>query len=229
MVLGAIWSGFCVPLVYGAVEQRFPGKATLKQVLTKVLVTCSILSTIGNYCTMFARRWACECLSHQFDKTASLRFEWNTPTGVVRSLRLLLATTKGCARSCNRDILEVVADDLKIWPIYDLTCYGLIPPNWRPITTSIMSSGWAMYMSAVSARESGSIDEDDEEELDGGKGEVTTTAATNLRTTQRLVRVAGGANVIATASASATETGATKTDAVESESDTDEYTDTDAT
>jgi hypothetical protein len=157
MILGAIWSGFCVPFIYGNVEKRFPGKGDLRQILTKVLVTCSILSTIGNYATMFARRAIAQYTTYQFDKTSSLRLKWFSKP--IESILLLLAILKGCFKSCNRDIVEVIVDDLKIWPLYDLTCYSIIPPAWRPITTSIMSSGWAMYMSVASAKE-----EDEEEE-----------------------------------------------------------------
>ena len=158
-VLGAIWSGFCVPFIYGTVEKTFPGKANLRQILVKVLVTCSILSTIGNYATMFARRFAAQYTAYQFDKSSSLRLKWFSKP--IESMLLFLAIFKGCFKSCNRDIMEVIVDDLKIWPLYDLTCYSIIPPNWRPITTSIMSSGWAMYMSVVSAKT-----EQDEEEKD---------------------------------------------------------------
>jgi len=156
--LGAIWSGFCVPFIYGNVEKTFPGKANLRQILIKVLVTCSILSTIGNYATMFARRFIAQYTTYQFDKKSSLRLKWwSNP---IQSTLLFLAIFKGCFRSCNRDICEVIVDDLKIWPLYDLTCYSLIPPAWRPITTSIMSSGWAMYMSIVSAKEEQEEDDD---------------------------------------------------------------------
>ena len=157
-VLGAIWSGFCVPFIYGNVERTFPGKANLRMILIKVLVTCSILSTIGNYATMYARRFAALYTTYQFDKTSSLRLKWASKP--LESVALFFAIFKGCFRSCNRDIGEVIVDDLKIWPLYDLTCYSLIPPAWRPITTSIMSSGWAMYMSVVSAKE----EEEGEEE-----------------------------------------------------------------
>jgi len=150
-VLGAIWSGFCVPFIYGNVEKSFPGKANLRQILIKVLVTCSILSTIGNYGTMFARRFIALYTMYQFDKTSSIRLKWLSRP--IESVNLFLAIFKGCFKSCNRDIAEVIVDDLKIWPLYDLACYSLIPPAWRPLTTSIMSSGWAMYMSVVSAKE----------------------------------------------------------------------------
>jgi len=167
--LGAIWSGFCVPFIYGNVEKTFPGKANLRQILIKVLVTCSILSTIGNYATMFARRFIAQYTTYQFDKNSSLRLKWfSNPT---QSTLLFLAIFRGCFKSCNRDICEVIVDDLKIWPLYDLTCYSLIPPAWRPITTSIMSSGWAMYMSIVSAKE------EQEEELDSFDVSVDASAS----------------------------------------------------
>jgi len=159
-ILGAVWSGLCVPLIYGSVERTFPGKANLRQILIKVLVTCSILSTIGNYATMFARRFIAQYTTYQFDKTSSLRLKWFSKP--IQSILLFLAIFKGCFKSSNRDIREVIVDDLKIWPLYDLMCYSLIPPAWRPITTSIMSSGWAMYMSIVSAKE-----EEDEADVSG--------------------------------------------------------------
>jgi len=150
--LGAVYSGFCVPFVYGNVERTF------RHTVTKVIVTCSILSTVGNYVTMFARRFIAQYAEHAFrSQSLSLRIQWfKQPT---ESALLFVALLKSCIRSCNRDFKEVVIDDLKIWPIHDLACFTLIQPAWRPITTSIASSGWAMYMSLVSAKDS-----DDEHE-----------------------------------------------------------------
>ena len=198
-VLGAIWSGFCVPFIYGTVEKTFPGKANIRQVLIKVLVTCSILSTLGNYVTMFARRFAAQYTTYQFDKTSSLRLKWFSKP--IESTLLFLAIFKSCFQSCNRDIGEVIVDDLKIWPLYDLTCYSLISPYWRPITTSIMSSGWAMYMSVVSAKE-----QSDEEASETSFAEPSVKIepiqvtplvplpekAASKETTNRLIRVKGG-------------------------------------
>jgi len=176
-ILGAVWSGFCVPFVYGNVEKTFPGKANLKLILTKVLVTCSILSTIGNYGTMFARRFIAQYTTYQFDKSSSLRLKWFSKP--IESILLFLAILKGCFRSCNRDIGEVIVDDLKIWPLYDLTCYSIIPPAWRPIATSIMSSGWAMYMSVASAKgEEDSCEE--EEDIAASVGASTLTLTPKL-------------------------------------------------
>jgi hypothetical protein len=202
-VLGAIWSGFCVPFIYGNVERTFPGKANLRQILVKVLVTCSILSTIGNYATMFARRFVALFTMYQFDKTSSLRLKWLSRP--IESVFLFLAIFKGCFKSCNRDIAEVIVDDLKIWPLYDLTCYSLIPPAWRPLTTSIMSSGWAMYMSVASAKEE-QEEEDYEPVVQAAassmiKPTIRVTPLTNpfqkpiaatSETTKRLIGVSGG-------------------------------------
>lgn len=203
MVLGAIWSGFCVPFIYGTVEKTFPGKANIRQILIKVLVTCSILSTIGNYATMFARRFAAQYTTYQFDKTSSFRLKWLSKP--IESSLLFLAIFKSCFHSCNRDIGEVIVDDLKIWPLYDLTCYSIIPPHWRPITTSIMSSAWAMYMSVVSAK-----DENDEESSETSVATpvaIQPTVQTKIQvtpldpfpkkaapkeTTKRIIRVKGG-------------------------------------
>lgn len=52
----------------------------------------------------------------------------------------------------NHKILDVLKDDLKVWPIYDLLCFSVIPPNLRPITTSVVSVCWHTYMSYASAK-----------------------------------------------------------------------------
>lgn len=126
--LGGVWAGAVTPAVYGFAEAKFPGRG-VKRVVLKMLVASSILSTFGNWATMFARR-AIQALP-----------------GVdgARSLR-------ECAASCNRDIGEVVRTDLKIWPLYDVLCFSLISPSWRPVVTALMSSAWATYMSIISAR-----------------------------------------------------------------------------
>ena len=96
---------------------------------------------------------------YQFNANSSLRLKWLVKP--YESILLFTAIFKGCFNSCNNDIIEIIKDDLKIWPIYDLICYSIIPPYWRPITTSIMSSGWAMYMSIVSAKHNDNNDNND--------------------------------------------------------------------
>ena len=196
--LGALYSGYAVPFVYGNVEACFPGRGNFQQICTKVLITCSILSTMGNYATLFARRFIAEALlvmanknknktnkktttststtnTHDNNNNNNNRNHLDTDTtssssfssrlkliqsqigtlfrDLVRTVLLFGRIFQNCYQSCNQDILKVIRDDLKIWPIYDFTCYSYIQPCYRPLTTSIMSSGWAMYMSIVSAKE----------------------------------------------------------------------------
>ncbi|OEU12130.1 hypothetical protein FRACYDRAFT_244390 [Fragilariopsis cylindrus CCMP1102] len=161
-ILGGLWSGYVVPFVYGNVELYYPGKTSIKQILVKVGITCSILSTVGNYLTMFIRRFVTLYIMYQFNHQSSIRLKWLTKP--YESLLLFMALFKGCFKSCNSDIMEIIIDDLKIWPLYDLTCYSIISPYWRPITTSIMSSGWAIYMSIISAREVNHKETDNEDD-----------------------------------------------------------------
>lgn len=137
-VLGCIWGGYINPLIYATVEHLIPGKS-VRLVLTKMLVTCSILSTWGNYTTMMFRKFfkqLWEGISKKEEKTQTL----------------ITNSWTDSIRSCNQDFKEVLSDDLKIWPLYDLVCYSLIPPPVRPITNALMASAWAMYMSIASAK-----------------------------------------------------------------------------
>lgn len=128
-VLGCFYAGICNPAVYNLAERLFPGVSP-KLVLTKMAVSLSILSTVGNWFTMFFRRVAKHFLE---DESASVR-----------------SILKGCWKSCNRDMAGVLKVDLKVWPLYDLLCFSLIPPTLRPITGALMASSWAMYMSIAS-------------------------------------------------------------------------------
>ena len=93
--LGAVWSGLCTPAVYHAAEPRFPGRAP-KAVVLKMLVTCAVLSTVGNRITMFARR--------------ALR----VPRGVDEASSL-----RDCARDCDRVIARAIRADLRVWSLYN--------------------------------------------------------------------------------------------------------------
>mmetsp|Transcript_9970 Transcript_9970/g.29827 ORF Transcript_9970/g.29827 Transcript_9970/m.29827 type:complete len:252 (-) Transcript_9970:91-846(-) len=126
--LGAVYSGLAVSSVYAAAETLAPGR-TPANVLKKMFFSISILSTVGNYVTMFARR-ALQVL-RGIDASDGLR---------------------GCVASCNRDIRKVVGHDLKIWPAYDILCYSAIAPAWRGVSTAFASAAWQTYMAIVSAR-----------------------------------------------------------------------------
>ena len=128
--IGAVWSGIIVPNLYTAAENILPGRSK-SRILGKMCITCGILSTGGNYITMLSRRMI------QLGRGIE-----GGPTSV-----------QDCIQSCNRDIPHVIADDLKLWPMYDIMCFSVIPPKLRAFTTAIMSSSWAMYISIVSARD----------------------------------------------------------------------------
>lgn len=131
-ILGVIWAGIANPAVYDMVERVLPGKGSVGRVLLKMSISISILSTAGNYVTMLFRRYVKQLWE---DK----------PRKPFRFL-------KDCVGSCNHDFMEVLVDDLKIWPLYDIVCYSAIPPRVRPITNALMASAWSMYMSIASAK-----------------------------------------------------------------------------
>lgn len=127
-LMGSVWAGAVLPFVYGFAEKRFPGQSPLNVVL-KMGVSCSILSTAGNYVSMLARIVLNDCTAQD----------------------LSLRCRQGI-KSANDKILDVVKDDLKVWPLYDLLCFSVIPPSLRPITTSVVSVCWHTYMSYASAK-----------------------------------------------------------------------------
>mmetsp|Transcript_33970 Transcript_33970/g.105151 ORF Transcript_33970/g.105151 Transcript_33970/m.105151 type:complete len:204 (+) Transcript_33970:170-781(+) len=128
LCLGCVWMGLCIPPVYAAAEALAPGRSPGK-VVKKMLFSCALLSTFGNWVTMFARRYL--QVLRGVDESSSFR---------------------DCVASCNRDIWPVLRVDLKIWPLYDVLCFAVIAPDWRPVATTLMSCAWQAFMSAVSAR-----------------------------------------------------------------------------
>lgn len=148
-LLGALWSGIAVPIVYDGVERLLPGhEGGMGRVLLKMVLSCSFLSTAGNYITMFFRRFVSQVCNLTTEKW---RARQTSNTASLPWLAAVRMRWVQCVASCNADFYEVLMDDLKIWPLYDIACYTCIPPFIRPITTSIMSSLWSMYMSIASA------------------------------------------------------------------------------
>ena len=129
--IGAIWSGLFVPWLYGTAESILPGK-TKRRIIGKMMICCSFLSTAGNYLTMSSRRMM----------------------QVIQKVEGGPTSFKEAIQSCNRDIGEVIIDDLRIWPAYDIMCFSLIPPSLRALTTALMTTSWQLYISVVSARPS---------------------------------------------------------------------------
>ena len=132
--IGAIWSGLVIPNLYATAESVLPGRSK-SRILGKMLITCGILSTGGNYITMLSRRMI----------------------QLMRNIEGGPTSFEDCLQSCNRDIGHVIKDDMKIWPAYDIMCFSLIPPRLRTFTTAIMSSSWAMYISIVSDKDCSTI------------------------------------------------------------------------
>ena len=140
-ILGGFWAGICTPFVYATIERFLPGAVSFQQLLLKMIISCSILSTAGNYFTLLFRRWTQQVCDFVGNKEQT-------------SFSLVKSKFRACVRHCNQDIGEVSTDDLKVWPLYDILCFAVIPPSLRPMSTALMSSLWSMYMSIVSAKTS---------------------------------------------------------------------------
>ncbi|GFH58580.1 hypothetical protein CTEN210_15056 [Chaetoceros tenuissimus] len=132
-ILGSIWAGIVNPAIYATVDDFLPG-VSLKLVIVKMCMTVSVLSTWGNYTTMFFRRF--------------VKAFWESEDKLYEYRKIF----RECINSCNRDFFHVLKDDLKIFPIYDVTCFSVIPPPYRPLTNALICVGWAMYMSIASAK-----------------------------------------------------------------------------
>ena len=144
-VLGAFYGGICNPAVYALAETVLPG-GSIRRVLLKMALSCSILSTAGNYATMFFRRYA----SQVCDDIILVRHQKGSSAATTR--RSLATNFQTTLQSCNRDMPRVLKDDLRVWPLYDIVVFSVIPPSVRPIANACMSSLWSMYMSMVSAK-----------------------------------------------------------------------------
>ena len=118
MTIGYVYGGAVLPWVYNLAESLFPGRTPFRCTI-KVLISCGILSTAGNYGNLLCRRLL---------------------TGV--ELPTALAQV-------NNEIAQVISHDLRLWPLYDLLCFSVIPPAMRPTATAIMSTAWATYLSVL--------------------------------------------------------------------------------
>lgn len=125
-VLGTAYGGCFLPLTYQLAEALFPGR-TLQNVVLKVCVSCGILSTAGNYFSMFCRRL---CSSGDFPSDLSER------------------VAAVCA-SVNADYPSVLRHDLSLWPAYDLLCFSVCPVALRATVTAFVSVCWQTYVSVV--------------------------------------------------------------------------------
>ena len=133
--LGTVYGGFLLPFVYQLAESLFPGR-TPRNVVLKTVVSCSLLSTGGNYFSLFMRNLL-------------------KPTHVIdehfgdRILR--------CIDSVNQVFHNLLLDDLRVWPLYDVLCFAIVPPAIRPAATSAVSVCWHTYVAYVANRKAGCV------------------------------------------------------------------------
>lgn len=48
-----------------------------------------------------------------------------------------------------RDLPSVVANDYKIWPLYDVLCFTVIPRHIQAVSTGVLGVAWCTYISWV--------------------------------------------------------------------------------
>ena len=119
-ILGFLYGGGFLPVVYQLAEKWVPGRGA-KAVLIKAAAVTAVCSSMGNYASMMWRR--CSAPS-------------NVPGESLR------ARAARCARSVNRDFLEVFVADWCVWPLYDALNFGVIPPRLRPLCTTVVATVW---------------------------------------------------------------------------------------
>ena len=109
--VGTVYGGLLLPASYNLAEHCFPGRS-VRAILLKASLSYTCLSLGGNYFSIAARR----LLSMPPDD-AGLPL----PERVRR-----------CLAGVNADFAGVLLDDVKVWPIYDVLCFSLIPAALRP-------------------------------------------------------------------------------------------------
>lgn len=57
------------------------------------------------------------------------------------------------AAAIKRDLWGVMKTDYKIWPIYDVLCFTMIPRHVQAMTTGTLGICWAAYLSFVTHTE----------------------------------------------------------------------------
>lgn len=125
--LGAINGGLLLPFVYQLAEGLLPGRS-LRTVALKTCVSCGVLSTAGNYYNLLARRLLAS----------------DAPRGEPLEHRV-----RRCVRQVHAIFPGVIRDDLKVWPLYDMLCFSLVPPKMRATATAAVSVCWHSYVSMV--------------------------------------------------------------------------------
>ena len=129
--LGLVYGGVLLPSVYQLAEGLFPGVSP-RTVLAKVLLACSLLSTFGNYFSMFWRRCAQPSPAPPGTESLGQRFS-------------------RVGRSVTADMPSVLKADMCVWPAYDTLNFALIPPFVRPLTTVLVATCWHTFIAYSAA------------------------------------------------------------------------------
>lgn len=94
----------------------------IRSILLKTAMTVGFLSTGGNYCNLLARR-------------------------LMDGQHVGIAMT-----AINADMSEVIANDLRVWPVWDALQFAVVPPPYRPVLTAAVCFLWSTYISMVAMR-----------------------------------------------------------------------------
>lgn len=124
--LGLVYGGALLPSVYQLAEGLFPG-VSLRTVMAKTLLACSLLSTFGNWFSLMWRRCAQPSPA---------------PPGVESFAQRLSRVSSSVAE----DMPSVFKADMRVWPAYDTLSFSVIPPLVRPLTTVIVSTMWHTFI-----------------------------------------------------------------------------------
>ena len=135
-VVGSVYGGAILPAVYQLAEGLLPGRS-LRNVVLKTAISCGLLSTGGNYYSLVARRLL-----------------GPAPIGERLEERV-----QRCVSSVHRIFADVLLDDLKVWPMYDVLCFSVVPPHLRPTATAVVSVCWHSYVSFVANRREATVRE----------------------------------------------------------------------
>jgi hypothetical protein len=128
--IGTFYGGVVLPAVYQLAESVLPGRS-IRNVLLKTCISCGLLSTGGNYYSLALRRILDPAVE-----------------GPLRCVRRL----ERCLDSVHDIFVDVLLEDLKIWPLYDVLCFAVVPPSLRPTATAVVSVCWHTYVSIVANR-----------------------------------------------------------------------------
>ena len=62
-----------------------------------------------------------------------------------------------CIDSVNQVFHNLLLDDLRVWPLYDVLCFAIVPPAIGPAATSAVSVCWHTYVAYVANRKAGCV------------------------------------------------------------------------